>query len=58
MRDHGGQALTYVYFEDEPGRRFGGYSANSAETLKALFLFVTNSPKISKQILSTFVIQI
>ena len=21
MRDHNGQALTYVYFEDEPGRR-------------------------------------
>jgi hypothetical protein len=21
IRDHGGQALAYVYFEDEPGRR-------------------------------------
>jgi len=21
VRDHGGQALAYVYFEDEPGRR-------------------------------------
>ena len=21
MRDHSGQALAYVYFEDEPGRR-------------------------------------
>ena len=21
MRDHNGQALAYVYFEDEPGRR-------------------------------------
>jgi len=21
VRDHGGQALTYVYYEDEPGRR-------------------------------------
>jgi hypothetical protein len=21
VRDHNGQALTYVYFEDEPGRR-------------------------------------
>jgi hypothetical protein len=21
VRDHSGQALTYVYFEDEPGRR-------------------------------------
>ena len=23
VRDHNGQALAYVYFEDEPGRRFG-----------------------------------
>jgi len=22
VRDHGSQALAYVYFEDEPGRRF------------------------------------
>jgi hypothetical protein len=22
VRDHSGQALAYVYFEDEPGRRF------------------------------------
>jgi hypothetical protein len=21
VRDHGGQKLTYIYFEDEPGRR-------------------------------------
>jgi hypothetical protein len=21
VRDHGGQALAYIYFEDEPGRR-------------------------------------
>jgi hypothetical protein len=21
VRDHGGQALAYVYFEDEPGRK-------------------------------------
>jgi len=24
VRDHNGQALAYVYFEDEPGRRFRG----------------------------------
>jgi hypothetical protein len=23
VRDHNGQALAYVYFEDEPGRRAG-----------------------------------
>jgi hypothetical protein len=24
VRDANGQQLAYVYFEDEPGRRFGG----------------------------------
>ena len=24
VRDHNGQALAYVYFEDEPGREIGG----------------------------------
>jgi hypothetical protein len=24
VRDHNGQKLDYVYFEDEPGRRIGG----------------------------------
>jgi hypothetical protein len=28
VRDHDGQQLTYVYFEDEPGRRFGGEAAH------------------------------
>jgi hypothetical protein len=25
VRDHNGQALAYVYFEDEPGRPSGGF---------------------------------
>jgi hypothetical protein len=28
VKDHNGQSLAYVYFEDEPGRRFGGHAAD------------------------------
>jgi len=34
-RDHGGQALAYVYFEEEPGRRAAG-SCSPATRLGAV----------------------
>jgi len=29
VRDHNGQQLAYVYFEDQPGRRFSGQIADA-----------------------------
>jgi hypothetical protein len=34
VRDHTGQALAYVYFEDEPGEVIGGRDANQALNVK------------------------
>jgi hypothetical protein len=31
VRDHNGQALAYVYFEDEPGRRAAAHLLTRAE---------------------------
>jgi hypothetical protein len=45
VRDHNGQALTYVYFEDEPLRRSGGkpLSRNEARRIAAI---MANLPEV------------
>jgi hypothetical protein len=37
VRDHNGQALAYVYFEDEPGRRSAAKLLSKDEALLSLF---------------------
>jgi hypothetical protein len=37
VRDHNGQALAYVYFEDEPGRRSGTGPLNQAAAAPKAF---------------------
>jgi hypothetical protein len=43
VRDHGGQALAYVYFEDQPGRRSAAKQRDEARRIVA---HISNLPDL------------
>ena len=47
MRDHGGQALAYVYFEEEPGRRSAAKLLSKDEA-RRIAANIAKLPKLTK----------
>ena len=45
VRDHSGQQLAYVYFEDELGRRFGGQATHQRRGARRIAVNVARLPE-------------
>jgi hypothetical protein len=49
VRDHNGQALVYVYFEDEPGRRSAAKLLARGETRRIVANVGSRQPVVNAQ---------